>query len=73
MAASNKSAEKKEKIVFGRPSNSLRIGVVGVPNVGKSTLFNILTKLNVPAENYPFCTIEPNEARYGHLQIYNKQ
>jgi obg-like ATPase 1 len=63
MAASSKSGEKKEKIVFGRPSNSLRIGVVGVPNVGKSTLFNILTKLNVPAENYPFCTIEPNEAR----------
>jgi len=34
-----------------------------MPNVGKSTLFNILTKLSVPAENYPFCTIDPNEAR----------
>jgi len=63
MAATKKATEKQERIVFGRPSNSLRIGVVGLPNVGKSTLFNILTKLNVPAENYPFCTIEPNEAR----------
>jgi len=39
------------------------MGIVGLPNVGKSTLFNILTKLSVPAENYPFCTIDPNEAR----------
>lgn len=34
-----------------------------MPNVGKSTLFNTLTKLAIPAENFPFCTIEPNEAR----------
>jgi obg-like ATPase 1 len=39
------------------------MGIVGLPNVGKSTLFNVLTKLSVPAENYPFCTIDPNEAR----------
>lgn len=36
---------------------------VGLPNVGKSTLFNTLTKMAIPAENFPFCTIEPNEAR----------
>jgi len=41
----------------------LQMGIVGLPNVGKSTLFNILTKLSVPAENYPFCTIEPNVSR----------
>ncbi|MFA5420918.1 MAG: redox-regulated ATPase YchF [Patescibacteria group bacterium] len=39
---------------------SLSIGIVGLPNVGKSTLFNILTKKQVEASNYPFCTIDPN-------------
>jgi GTP-binding protein YchF len=39
---------------------SLKCGIVGLPNVGKSTLFNALTKAGIPAENYPFCTIEPN-------------
>ncbi len=39
---------------------SLQCGIVGLPNVGKSTLFNALTKAGIPAENYPFCTIEPN-------------
>ena len=39
---------------------ALQCGIVGLPNVGKSTLFNALTESSVPAENYPFCTIEPH-------------
>lgn len=48
---------------FGRVKNNLKMGIVGLPNVGKSSLFNILTKQSIAAENYPFCTIDPNEAR----------
>lgn len=40
---------------------ALRCGIVGLPNVGKSTIFNALTASSVPAENYPFCTIEPHQ------------
>ncbi|MGH8458393.1 MAG: GTPase, partial [Nevskiales bacterium] len=38
----------------------IKCGIVGLPNVGKSTLFNALTQAGIPAENYPFCTIDPN-------------
>lgn len=58
-----KKEEEKKKAYFGRCGNTLKMGIVGLPNVGKSTTFNLLSKLNVPAENYPFCTIEPNKAQ----------
>ena len=43
----------------------IKCGIVGLPNVGKSTLFNALTKAAIPAENYPFCTIDPNVGVVG--------
>ena len=48
----------------------LKAGIIGLPNVGKSTIFNALTKSAIPAENYPFCTIDPN---VGIVQVPDKR
>ncbi|EAS04323.1 GTP-binding protein YchF (macronuclear) [Tetrahymena thermophila SB210] len=58
-----KKEEPVKKVKLGRPGNTLKMGIVGLPNVGKSTTFNLLSNLNIPAENYPFCTIDPNLAK----------
>jgi obg-like ATPase 1 len=66
MADAKKKGKKdapKPKVLLGKPGNNVSIGIVGMPNIGKSSLFNLLSKLNVPAENYPFCTIDPSLAR----------
>lgn len=59
-----KAGEKKpavvERPILGRISSHLKMGIVGLPNVGKSSLFNLMTKCEVKAENFPFCTIDPN-------------
>ena len=58
-----KKGEVETKVLLGRPGNHLKMGIVGLPNVGKSTMFNVLTNMSIPAENFPFCTIDPNESR----------
>ena len=58
-----KEEPQKEKVLLGRPGNTLKMGIVGLPNVGKSTLFNLLSKMQVPAKNVMFCTIDPNQAK----------
>ncbi|TNJ27273.1 GTP dependent nucleic acid binding protein [Giardia muris] len=65
MAPKGKSDEQRDQYIelLGRAKNSLSMGIVGLPNVGKSLTFSVLTKVQVPSENYPFCTIDPNHAR----------
>ncbi|EDW27167.1 GL16374 [Drosophila persimilis] len=74
-----KHEEPERKPLIGRIGTNLRIGIVGVPNVGKSTFFNVLTESAAPAENFPFCTIKPNESRvpvpderFDYLVEYHK-
>lgn len=61
--APKKQEEPEKKPLIGRIGTNLKIGIVGLPNAGKSTFFNVLTKSQAAAENFPFCTIDPNESR----------
>lgn len=65
--APKKVEEPERKPLIGRVGTNLKVGIVGVPNVGKSTFFNVLTKSQAAAENFPFCTIDPNENKYSWL------
>eukprot|EP01137_Pigoraptor_chileana_P026655 Opistho-2@8299 len=58
-----KKVVQEERPLLGRVGTNLRMGIVGLPNVGKSTFFNVLTNSSAAAENFPFCTIDPNESR----------
>jgi len=58
-----KKPEEEKKVLLGRLSTNLKIGIVGLPNIGKSTFFNVLTASQAEAANFPFCTINPNEGR----------
>lgn len=59
----------EKKPLIGRVGTNLKVGIVGIPNVGKSTFFNVLTKSEAAAENFPFCTIDPNENKYFFIVI----
>ncbi|KHN83895.1 Obg-like ATPase 1 [Toxocara canis] len=58
-----KKEEEQPPALMGRIGTNLKMGILGLPNVGKSTFFNVLTKSQAQAENFPFCTIDPNESR----------
>ena len=61
------------KPLIGRVGTNLKVGIVGMPNVGKSTFFNVLTKSQAQAENFPFCTIDPNESKFCFILIINNK
>lgn len=79
MPPKKKEGPPEPKPLIGRVGTNLKVGIVGLPNVGKSTFFNVLTKSQAQAENFPFCTIDPNEsrvpvpdARYEYLVNFHK-
>ncbi|KAJ9452727.1 Obg-like ATPase 1 [Diplonema papillatum] len=79
MPPKKKGEEVPKSMTLGRPGTSLKIGIVGLPNVGKSTFFNVITKSAIPAENFPFCTIDPNlakvevpDTRFDELVAFHK-
>ncbi|TKR64555.1 hypothetical protein L596_025067 [Steinernema carpocapsae] len=63
MPPKKKGEEVERPPLMGRLGTNLKVGILGLPNVGKSTFFNVLTKSEAQAENFPFCTIDPNESR----------
>jgi len=63
MPPKKKDEPEKTRKIMGRMGTNLQVGIVGLPNVGKSTFFNVLTKSSISADNFPFCTIDPNESR----------
>ncbi|EDO42940.1 predicted protein [Nematostella vectensis] len=68
-----KKEEEKPPPLMGRFGTSLKCGIVGIPNVGKSTFFNVLTKSAASAENFPFCTIVPvPDERWDFLCKYHQ-
>ncbi|KAL2741952.1 adenylate kinase 9-like [Vespula maculifrons] len=67
--APKKVEEPERKPLIGRVGINLKIGIVGIPNVGKSTFFNVLTKSQAAAENFPFCTIDPNENKKSFFRF----
>ena len=62
-----KNAVEEKPALIGRLGTNLKVGILGLPNVGKSTFFNVLTKSEAQAENFPFCTIDPNESRVSNI------
>lgn len=59
-----KKVVEDKKVILGRPGNNLKCGIVGLPNVGKSSFFNTLSKTDLgKAANFPYATIDPEEAR----------
>jgi obg-like ATPase 1 len=62
-AMSKKKVVEEPVALLGRVGTQLQVGIVGLPNVGKSTFFNVLTNSDVKAENFPFCTIKPSTSR----------